>query len=55
MAPVTPQEESIILLLAQTRSVGTTASRLHLPLGRVQRVAMMAYGLGHLDVDLVDY
>lgn len=55
MAPISESEEAVIQCLTQTRSVGLTATLLDLPVDRVQRVAMMAFGLGRLEIDLVDY
>lgn len=55
MPPLSAFEESVVVTLEETRSVRETADRLALPLDRVQRVAMMAFGLGHLEVDLKDY
>ncbi len=48
-------DEAIVEALQETRSVSRTAARLCVPLEQVQRVALMAYGLGRLDVDLADY
>lgn len=55
MAPVSPFEASVIHVLVETRSVSGTARRLHLAESQVQRVAFMAFGLGRLEVDLVDF
>ena len=55
MAPVTPFEQTVINSLAETRSVGKTADRLELPERHVQRVALMAFGLGRLEVNLIDF
>lgn len=55
MPPVSAFEESVIHALEETRSCSDTARHLGLPLEHVQRVAMMAFGLGRLEVDLSDY
>lgn len=55
MLAVTAVEEEIIHSLRETRSVDDTARRLEVPVPQVQRVAMLAFGLGRLEVDLVDY
>src|ERR1041385_2340834 len=48
MPPISIFEESVITVLEETRSVAATARQLHMPLRDVQRVAMMAFGLGRL-------
>ena len=55
MPPISPLEETVVHVLEETRSVAVTAQHLHLSLRDVQRVAMMAFGLGRLDVALMDY
>jgi hypothetical protein len=48
-------EERIVRVLEETRSVAATANLLRLPPDRVQKVALMAFGRGRLDVRLSDY
>jgi len=55
MQALTTLEESVIQTLESTRSVSATAEQMALPLRDVQKVAMMAFGLGRLDVGLRDY
>lgn len=55
MPPIPPHDETVLHVLEETRSVAVTARHLHLPLRDVQRVAMMAFGLGRLEVALSDY
>ena len=55
MPPISPLEETVVHVLEETRSVADTARQLHLSVGVVQRVAMMAFGLGRLEVALSDY
>lgn len=55
MPPIPPHDETVVHVLEETRSVAVTARHLHLPVRDVQRVAMMAFGLGRLDVALSDY
>ena len=55
MPPVSAFDESVILVLEETRSVAETAQFLELPINDVKRVAMMAFGLGRLEVDLKDF
>lgn len=55
MPPVSRWEETVIHALEETRSVDATAQRLRMPVFQVQRVALMAFGLGRLEVDLLDY
>lgn len=55
MPPVSSVEESVIHTLEETRSVADTARCLGMPVPAVQRVAMMAFGLGRLDVSLTDF
>ena len=55
MPPLNAFEESVVITLEETRSVRETADRLSLSVDKVQRVALMAFGLGHLEVDLKDY
>lgn len=55
MPPLPVFEERVVQALEETRSVTLTARRLSLPEPQVQRVAMMAYGLGRLEIDLMDY
>jgi hypothetical protein len=46
---------AILQTLRLTRSVERTAAELELPVSTVQRVAWMAFGLGELEVALVDF
>jgi hypothetical protein len=55
MPPISQLEEAVVHVLEETRSVADTARHLKIPVRDVQRVAMMAFGLGRLDVALVDY
>ena len=55
MPPISRLEETVVHVLEETRSVADTARQLHLSVGDVQRVAMMAFGLGRLEVSLSDY
>jgi hypothetical protein len=49
------EHEEIVRTLTTTRSVHQTANALGLPETEVQRVAFLAFGLGVLDVPLVDF
>lgn len=55
MPPLTVLEESVIQALEATRSVSATAEQLAIPVDHVQKVAMMAFGLGRLEVGLRDF
>lgn len=55
MPPLSNLEQIVVHALEETRSVRRTAQQLQLPEPEVKKVAMMAYGMGHLDVDLSDY
>lgn len=55
MPPLPLEHEPIVRTLRATRSVEQTAHILGLPMDRVQRVAWMAFGLGELEVGLVDF
>lgn len=55
MPPVSAFQESVINVLEETRSVHETARHLNIPIREVQKVALMAFGLGRLEVQLKDY
>ena len=55
MAALSLQDEAVVHALESTRSVTRTAAELRMPVPQVQRVAMMAFGLGRLDVSLLDF
>lgn len=55
MPPISPLDETVVHVLEETRSVADTARCLHLAVVDVQRIAMMAFGLGRLEVALSDY
>jgi hypothetical protein len=55
MPPVSPHQESVICVLEETRSVQDTARALNLSVRDVQKVAMMAFGLGRLECQLKDF
>lgn len=55
MPPVSAFQESVINVLEETRSVHDTARHLKIPVREVQKVALMAFGLGRLEVQLKDY
>lgn len=55
MPPISTFEENLIHTLEETRSVADTARFHQLSVEDVKRVAMMAFGLGRLDVALNDY
>lgn len=55
MPPVSAFQESVITILEETRSVHDTARHLKIPVQEVQKVALMAFGLGRLEVQLKDY
>lgn len=48
-------DDAIARTLEETRSVGATARRHDLAESEVQRVALLLFGLGRLNVDLVDF
>lgn len=53
--PITLFEESVIHSLEETRSIQETARVLEIPVRIVQKIAMMAFGLGRLEVALNDF
>lgn len=53
--PISVFEESVIHCLEETRSIQETARVLEIPVRIVQRIAMMAFGLGRLEVALKDF
>lgn len=55
MPPLPSEHEPILRTLRATRSCEQTATVLGVALERVQRVAWMAFGLGELEVGLVDF
>ena len=55
MPPIPAHDLAVLTVLEETRSIQDTARALGMPIREVQKVAMMAFGLGHLDVALSDF